>query len=181
MSDRVRIDVTDGIAHVRMDRPDKVNALDGAMFAAIAEAGETVGADSSVRAVVLSGEGRGFCAGLDFGFPYCHGRDTKDPDFGKLANTPGARDWTMVDYDLDRAGNAVDARIVGGTRHDALDAASLEAVGKSRFAAGDREGCRYPYWLNPGLVEAPPMPPKGALEPANAIATRATGSAGRPN
>ena len=91
------------------------------------------------------------------------------PDFGKLANTPGARDWTMVDYDLDRAGNAVDARIVGGTRHAALDAASLEAVGKSRFAAGDREGCRYPYWLNPGLVEAPPMPPKGALEPANAM------------
>jgi len=67
MSDRVRIDVTDGIAHVRLDRPDKVNALDGAMFAAIAEAGETVGADPSVRAVVLSGEGRGFCAGLDFG------------------------------------------------------------------------------------------------------------------
>ncbi|HEX4903129.1 MAG TPA: crotonase/enoyl-CoA hydratase family protein [Acidimicrobiales bacterium] len=67
MSDRVRIDVTDGIAHVRLDRPDKVNALDGAMFAAIAEAGATVGADPSVRAVVLSGEGRGFCAGLDFG------------------------------------------------------------------------------------------------------------------
>jgi len=67
MSDRVRIDVSDGIAHVRLDRPDKVNALDGAMFAAIAAAGETVGADPSVRAVVLSGEGRGFCAGLDFG------------------------------------------------------------------------------------------------------------------
>ncbi|MFP5321436.1 MAG: crotonase/enoyl-CoA hydratase family protein [Acidimicrobiia bacterium] len=67
MSDRVRIDVADGVAHVRLNRPDKVNALDGAMFAAIAEAGETVGADPSVRAVVLSGEGRGFCAGLDFG------------------------------------------------------------------------------------------------------------------
>ncbi len=67
MSDRVRIDVADGVAHVRLNRPDKVNALDGAMFAAIAEAGETVGADRSVRAVVLSGEGRGFCAGLDFG------------------------------------------------------------------------------------------------------------------
>jgi enoyl-CoA hydratase/carnithine racemase len=66
MSDRVRIDISDGIAHVRLDRPDKVNALDGAMFTAIAEAGETVGADPSARAVVLSGEGRGFCAGLDF-------------------------------------------------------------------------------------------------------------------
>jgi enoyl-CoA hydratase/carnithine racemase len=66
MSDRVRIDIADGVAHVRLNRPDKMNALDGAMFAAIAEAGQTVAADSSVRAVVLSGEGRAFCAGLDF-------------------------------------------------------------------------------------------------------------------
>ena len=67
MSDRVQIDVADGVAHVRLNRPDKMNALDGAMFAAIAEAGETVAADSAVRAVVLSGEGRAFCSGLDFG------------------------------------------------------------------------------------------------------------------
>jgi len=67
MSDRVRIETSEGIAHVRLDRPDKMNALDGPMFAAIAEAGETVAADPSVRAVVLSGEGRAFCAGLDFG------------------------------------------------------------------------------------------------------------------
>lgn len=66
MSDRVKIDVADGVAHVRLNRPDKMNALDGAMFAAIADAGETVAADGSVRAVVLSGEGRAFCSGLDF-------------------------------------------------------------------------------------------------------------------
>lgn len=90
------------------------------------------------------------------------------PDFRKLTNTPGMRDWAMVDYDLDASGKPVNLRIVGGTGHAALDAASLEAVGKSRFASGEREGCRYPYWLNPGLVEAPPMPPKGALEPADA-------------
>ncbi len=66
MSDRVQIDITDGVADVRLDRPDKMNALDTAMFVAIAEAGERVGADPSVRAVVLSGEGRAFCSGLDF-------------------------------------------------------------------------------------------------------------------
>src|SRR3546814_16381677 len=43
-----------------------MNALDGAMFVAIAEAGASVAADPSVRAVVLSGEGRAFCSGLDF-------------------------------------------------------------------------------------------------------------------
>lgn len=67
MSDRVQIDVADGVAHVRLNRPAKMNALDGAMFAAIAEAGETVATDASVRVVVLSGEGRAFCSGLDFG------------------------------------------------------------------------------------------------------------------
>ncbi len=67
MSDRVQIDVRGGVAQVRLNRPDKMNALDGAMFTAIAEAGERVAADPSIRAVVLSGEGRAFCAGLDFG------------------------------------------------------------------------------------------------------------------
>ncbi|HEX7354223.1 MAG TPA: crotonase/enoyl-CoA hydratase family protein [Mycobacteriales bacterium] len=67
MSDRVSVSVDGGVADVRLNRPDKINALDPAMFAAIAEAGESVRADRSVRAVVLSGEGRGFCAGLDFG------------------------------------------------------------------------------------------------------------------
>jgi len=66
MSDRILLDVTDGIAHVRLNRPDKINALDGALFQAIVDAGESLKGDASVRVVVLSGEGRGFCAGLDF-------------------------------------------------------------------------------------------------------------------
>lgn len=65
MTERVTIDVRDGVADVRLNRPDKLNALDGAMFAAIVDAGDQVAADSSVRAVVLSGAGNGFCAGLD--------------------------------------------------------------------------------------------------------------------
>ena len=66
MSDRVTISVDAGVADVRLNRPDKLNALDQEMFEAIAEAGETVKANNAVRAVVLSGEGRSFCAGLDF-------------------------------------------------------------------------------------------------------------------
>ena len=65
IQDRVTIDVTGGVADVRLARPDKMNAVDGAMFAALVEAGEAVRADTSIRSVVLSGEGRGFCAGLD--------------------------------------------------------------------------------------------------------------------
>ena len=65
-NDRVAVTIEGGVADVRLNRPDKINALDTAMFAGIVEAGEQLKADPSVRAVVLSGEGRGFCAGLDF-------------------------------------------------------------------------------------------------------------------
>jgi len=66
MSDRVSISIDNGIAEVRLNRPDKMNALDQAMFQGIVEAGEGLKGDPKVRVVVLSGEGRGFCAGLDF-------------------------------------------------------------------------------------------------------------------
>jgi enoyl-CoA hydratase/carnithine racemase len=67
MSDRILCTIENGVADVRMNRPDKMNALDGALFGALVETGEALKADPSVRAVVLSGEGRAFCAGLDFG------------------------------------------------------------------------------------------------------------------
>src|SRR3712207_5373234 len=67
MADRVTVSIDAGVADVRLNRPEKINALDPAMFTAIVEAGEALKEDPSVRAVVLSGEGRGFCAGLDFG------------------------------------------------------------------------------------------------------------------
>jgi len=66
MSDRVLLTLQDGIADVRLNRPDKLNGLDLAMFDALVETGKRVAEDRSLRAVVLSGEGRGFCAGLDF-------------------------------------------------------------------------------------------------------------------
>ena len=67
MEDRVIVDIQDHIAHVRLNRADKMNALDEAMFAGIIEAGESLKTNKDVRAVVLSGEGRAFCAGLDMG------------------------------------------------------------------------------------------------------------------
>jgi enoyl-CoA hydratase/carnithine racemase len=63
---RVTVEITDGVADVRLARPDKRNALDAAMFAGLVEAGERLKTEPGVRAVVLSGEGPDFCAGLDF-------------------------------------------------------------------------------------------------------------------
>lgn len=66
MSQRVTVSLDHGVADVRLNRPDKLNALDGAMFEALVATGTQLAADPSLRAVVLSGEGRAFCAGLDF-------------------------------------------------------------------------------------------------------------------
>ena len=64
---RVTVTITDGVADVRLNRPEKRNALDNAMFAGLITAGERLKSEPGVRAVVLSGEGPDFCAGLDFG------------------------------------------------------------------------------------------------------------------
>jgi len=65
MEDRLRIEIDGGVADVRLNRPEKLNAIDKPMFSALIEAGTALAGDASVRVVVLSGEGKGFCGGLD--------------------------------------------------------------------------------------------------------------------
>jgi enoyl-CoA hydratase/carnithine racemase len=65
MPERVRVSIDDGVADVRLCRAEKLNALDGAMFEALKQSGESLAREPALRAVVLSGEGRAFCAGLD--------------------------------------------------------------------------------------------------------------------
>jgi enoyl-CoA hydratase/carnithine racemase len=62
---RVEVTIADHVAEVALARPDKKNALDMAMFEEIAAAGEALKGDRRVRAVVLTGRGADFCAGLD--------------------------------------------------------------------------------------------------------------------
>ncbi|MGE0786299.1 MAG: crotonase/enoyl-CoA hydratase family protein [Sandaracinaceae bacterium] len=63
---RIVIERDGAVAHVVMNRPDKRNGLDLEMFEGLVEAGRTLATDRAVRAVVLSGRGKAFCAGLDF-------------------------------------------------------------------------------------------------------------------
>ncbi|MBX9797027.1 crotonase/enoyl-CoA hydratase family protein [Sphingomonas sp.] len=65
MEDRVTISVSDHVADVKLVRADKMNALDPAMFDAICAAIDKLATMAEVRCVVLSGQGRAFCAGLD--------------------------------------------------------------------------------------------------------------------
>jgi 2-(1,2-epoxy-1,2-dihydrophenyl)acetyl-CoA isomerase len=61
----IRLEVADAIATITLDRPDALNALNVAMKGELLAAFRTIGRDASVRAVVLTGEGRAFCAGQD--------------------------------------------------------------------------------------------------------------------
>jgi len=93
MSDRVEVTITDGVADVRLNRPDKLNALDLAMFEALIDVGADLAGRSGVRAVVLSGEGRAFCAGLDFA-SFMSAQETKGKGgglLGRVNNGPATR------------------------------------------------------------------------------------------
>ncbi len=91
MSDRVLMSISDGVADVRLNRADKRNALDNAMFLAIVEAGERLKTEPGVRAVVLSGEGASFCAGLDFSSfrAMAGGEDLMAADAARNDGNPG--------------------------------------------------------------------------------------------
>ncbi|MBP6011948.1 MAG: crotonase/enoyl-CoA hydratase family protein [Alphaproteobacteria bacterium] len=101
MNDRVTITIEGGVADVRLVRADKMNALDDAMFEALIAAGTRLKTEKGVRAVVLSGEGRAFCAGLDMGnFQRTAeaGRETRSMDrlIGRthgIANRPQYAAW----------------------------------------------------------------------------------------
>ena len=83
MSDRVIINIgDDGVADVKLNRPEKRNALDNAMFVGLAEAGARLKMESGVRAVVLSGGGASFCAGLDMGSMASIGSSKDDAQSG---------------------------------------------------------------------------------------------------
>lgn len=61
----IRLDIADQIATITLDRPDKLNAFNPAMLADLIAAFDATDADDGVRAVIVTGAGRGFCAGAD--------------------------------------------------------------------------------------------------------------------
>jgi TonB family protein len=78
------------------------------------------------------------------------------PDFDSIPATVGRMDWSMVKFDIAASGKPVKLSVYATTGNKALDKASIEAVAKSRFAKGGKQGCLYPYWRRGGTLEAPP-------------------------
>jgi enoyl-CoA hydratase/carnithine racemase len=96
MFETILYDVTDGIATITLNRPDRLNAFNGTMSKEIIAAFDLTDADDDVRAVIVTGSGRGFCAGADLGagaatFDYAT-RDGRGP-----VMADGTIDWAHPD------------------------------------------------------------------------------------
>lgn len=120
----VRTEVADGIATITLDRPDALNALTVAMKGELLAAFRAVGKDRAVRAVVLTGAGRAFCAGQDL-------KERLQPDAAPLAVEVRERYNPII-----RAMRALDQPIVGAVNGVAAGAgASLAMACDLRVAA----------------------------------------------
>jgi 2-(1,2-epoxy-1,2-dihydrophenyl)acetyl-CoA isomerase len=86
MSELIRVEPYDGWRKLVLSRPDKLNAVNDAMLAELLAALDAAAADKTCRAIVLTGTGRGFCAGQELGPSVMPGPDGP-PDLGKLADT----------------------------------------------------------------------------------------------
>jgi hypothetical protein len=90
------------------------------------------------------------------------------PDIKALPDQPGYRSWTMVGYDLDRAGKPVKPHTIAASGAGGFDAAAVRAVARSRFERGARTGCFFPYWKAPATLPAPVPPEEDSVRPADA-------------
>ena len=98
MTNLVEITKDNGIAYVELNRGEKYNALSQEMFSAIIEAGQSLMHDESTRVVVLSGRGKGFCAGLDFAGFQAMSDSSKRPSASAIRTENIANRAQMVCY-----------------------------------------------------------------------------------
>ena len=63
--EHIHFDIRDGVARLTLNRPDRLNSFNDAMHAEVREALEALRADAGARVLLLTGAGRGFCAGQD--------------------------------------------------------------------------------------------------------------------
>ncbi|MBV9251117.1 MAG: enoyl-CoA hydratase/isomerase family protein, partial [Acetobacteraceae bacterium] len=86
MNDTIRMEPREGWRKIILNRPDKLNAVNEEMLAGLLQALDAAERDKACRALLLTGEGRGFCAGQELG-PAVMPTPSGPPDLGKLAGT----------------------------------------------------------------------------------------------
>lgn len=133
-SDRIAVGVSDGVAQVELARPEKFNAMDRDMFEAIGDAFRALGRDPEVRAILLSGRGRHFTAGLDLDYASSQFPPSKDP--GRAAEARLRHiEWLQDSFGaVEQARPPVIAAIQGGCIGAGVD---LAAACDLRIATAD--------------------------------------------
>lgn len=131
MNEVVRVEVADRVATVTLDRPDKLNAVSPAVFEGLHEAGRQVEADDEVRAVLIRGEGRAFCSGLDLASLQAFGSgEAGGGGNGQAASRDPQAGW--------RIWQTMDKPVVAAVQGYALGAGfQLALAADIRFAAED--------------------------------------------
>ncbi|MFN3387303.1 MAG: crotonase/enoyl-CoA hydratase family protein [Allosphingosinicella sp.] len=133
-SERISVSREGGVAHVELARDGKFNAMDKAMFAELGDALRSLGADPSVRAILLSGRGKHFTAGLDLHYAASQFPPTDDP--GRAAEARLRHiEWLQAAFNAaEEARPPVIAAIHGGCIGAGVD---LAAACDIRIAAAD--------------------------------------------
>jgi enoyl-CoA hydratase/carnithine racemase len=93
----IKYEVADKIATITLNRPDKLNAFTGVMMAEMIEAFDKSDADDSVRVVIVTGAGRGFCAGADLSAgakTFDYDSRTDRPEKAGVPITNGEVEWS---------------------------------------------------------------------------------------
>lgn len=123
-SERIAVETEGGVAHVALARPDKFNAMDREMFAAIGDTFRALGRDSRVRAILLSGQGRHFTAGLDLEYASNQFGPSRDP--GRAAEARLRHiEWLQDAFSaVEQARSPVVAAIQGGCIGAGVDLAA---------------------------------------------------------
>ena len=149
---RVRIDIADHVADVCLTRPDKHNALDGAMFEGIVAAAEEAAATPGVRAVVLHGEGPSFCSGLDIARfmtgPMARRGPRSTREDGHRANVAQRVVHRLVDLPVPVIA-AVHGNCFGGGLQIALGADIRIAAPDARLSVMEIRGASCRTWASP--------------------------------
>jgi 2-(1,2-epoxy-1,2-dihydrophenyl)acetyl-CoA isomerase len=83
MSEAVLFEIRDAVAAVTLNRPDRLNALNADIHTGLRDAFDRIEADDSIRAVLLTGAGRGFCAGADLNQSLAGAEATQKRDLGE--------------------------------------------------------------------------------------------------
>lgn len=94
----IKLDIADGVATLTLNRPDKLNAFTGQMMLDMIKAFDLTDADDSVRAVIVTGAGRAFCAGADLS------AGAKTFDYDARSDRPERGNKTDLEYLRDGGG-----------------------------------------------------------------------------